>query len=545
MHHEKKTQQDLNDIIASVDGEITISFWDDVLEKEVDNAEEAIENDFIDFPVVTKNDLATIVYTSGTTGSPKGVMLTHGNLLHQTSHRLGPTKAYDSIDPLPNETMVSLLPVWHITERSFELWMLSRGCKVVYSSIRYFKADMVKYQPEWLVLVPRVLEKIALGIQDKFNSGSKPVKILSSLFTKTSNIRSTHTKISNGLIVGPSNEPSGLRKLTSKVIVKSLLPLNLIGDKLVWSKIQNGFGGNLKCIISGGSALPGNLESFYENAGLNLIVGYGLTECAPLLAFRRLDNNLVTGGCCGKPCLDTEVRVVDPESKSDKFQDRPALQDGEIGVVIGRGPQIMKGYYKNIKATKEAIDEYGWFDTGDLGRINPCTGDLILTGRVKDTIVLSNGENIEPTPIEDAILGGTKNLVEQVMLTTDERKLIAITVLSPTELYNLNYLTKDESKQLQTANELMNDPRCTIEDCEVSSKLLQSVSEKLRKDQTLQKTLVDLVKSSTKEGFRAYENVNTIYITLEPFAMCNGQLTQSYKVKRDSVYERYGNLLPK
>ncbi|OEU20291.1 putative long-chain-fatty-acid--CoA ligase [Fragilariopsis cylindrus CCMP1102] len=543
----KLLQKLLNNPPASVDmdGEITISFWDDVLEKEVDNAEEAMDNNFIDFPTVTKNDLATIVYTSGTTGSPKGVMLTHGNLLHQTSHRLGPTKAYDSIDPLPNETMVSLLPVWHITERSFELWMLSRGCKVVYSSIRYFKADMVKYQPEWLVLVPRVLEKIALGIQDKFNSGSKPVKLLSSLFTKTSNIRSTHTKISNGLIVGPSNEPSGLRKLTSKVIVKSLLPLNLIGDKLVWSKIQNGFGGNLKCIISGGSALPGNLESFYENAGLNLIVGYGLTECAPLLAFRRLDNNLVTGGCCGKPCLDTEVRVVDPESKSDKFQDRPALQDGEIGVVIGRGPQIMKGYYKNIKATKEAIDEYGWFDTGDLGRINPCTGDLILTGRVKDTIVLSNGENIEPTPIEDAILGGTKNLVEQVMLTTDERKLIAITVLSPTELYNLNYLSKDESKQLQTANELMNDPRCTIEDCEVSSKLLQSVSEKLRNNKTLQKTLVDLVKTSTKEGFRSYENVNTIYITLEPFAMCNGQLTQSYKVKRDSVYECYGNVLPK
>jgi long-chain acyl-CoA synthetase len=205
----------------------------------------------------------------------------------------------------------------------------------------------------------------------------------------------------------------------------------------------------------------------------------------------------------------------------------------------------MKGYYKNAKATKESIDEYGWFDTGDLGRINPCTGDLILTGRVKDTIVLSNGENIEPIPIEDAILGGTKGLVEQVMLTTDERKLIAITVLNPVELYNLDFLTKDESKQLLKANELMNDPKCTTEDCDVSSQLLQKVSEKLRNDTSLQKTLVDLVKSSTKEGFRSYENVNTVYITLEPFAMSNGQLTQSYKVKRDSVFERYSNELPK
>jgi len=289
----------------------------------------------------------------------------------------------------------------------------------------------------------------------------------------------------------------------------------------------------------------GNLETFYESAGFNVIVGYGLTECAPLLAYRRLDNNLVTGGCVGKACLDTEIRVVDPESKSNKFNDRPSLPDGDIGVVIGRGPQIMKGYYKNAKATKESIDEYGWFDTGDLGRINPCTGDLILTGRVKDTIVLSNGENIEPIPIEDAILGGTKGLVEQVMLTTDERKLIAITVLNPVELYNLDFLTKDESKQLLKANELMNDPKCTTEDCDVSSQLLQKVSEKLRNDTSLQKTLVDLVKSSTKEGFRSYENVNTVYITLEPFAMSNGQLTQSYKVKRDSVFERYSNELPK
>jgi long-subunit acyl-CoA synthetase (AMP-forming) len=255
MNREKKTQKDLDEIIASVDGEITISFWDDMLEKELDNAMDDEEN--LEFPVVTKNDLATIVYTSGTTGSPKGVMLTHGNLLHQTSHRLGPTKSYDITEPIPNETMVSLLPVWHITERSFELWMLSRGCKVVYSSIRYFKADMAKYKPEWLVLVPRVLEKIASGIQDKFNSGSKPVKLLSSIFTKTSNMRSKHNKISNGLIVGPITEPSGLRRIASNVIVKSLIPLNFIGDKLVWKKVQDGFGGNLKCIISGGSALAG------------------------------------------------------------------------------------------------------------------------------------------------------------------------------------------------------------------------------------------------------------------------------------------------
>merc|ERR1719253_592610 len=115
------------------------------------------------------------------------------------SHRLGPTKPYEETEPMPGETMVSLLPVWHITERTFEMWMLSRGCKVVYSSIRYFKNDMAKHKPEWLVLVPRVLEKIASGVQDKFANGSAAVKALSTLFTKTGGIRARHAAIANGL----------------------------------------------------------------------------------------------------------------------------------------------------------------------------------------------------------------------------------------------------------------------------------------------------------------------------------------------------------
>jgi len=565
MNREKKTQADLDTIIANdCNNEITISFWDDLLKQEESNVVDSNFDPSLDFPKVQKDDLATIVYTSGTTGRPKGVMLTHGNLLHQSSHRLAPSMPYEEMEPLPNETMVSLLPVWHITERSFEIWMLVRGCKVVYSSIRHFKKDMAIHKPEWLVLVPRVMEKIASGVQDKFTSGSAPVKILSKLFTSTGRIRAVNNKIANGLTVSSKSvdndydddngEPSAVRKLAAKVLVKSLAPLNLVGDKIVWSKVQDGFGGNLKCIICGGSALSNTLESFYEIAGIPIIVGYGLTECAPLLAFRRLDGNLITGGCVGKPCLDTEIRVVDPKSKATKFTDRPALPMGTVGVVLGRGPQVMKGYYKNSKATKESIDEYGWFDTGDLGRINPLTDDLILTGRVKDTIVLSNGENIEPIPIEDAIMGGTNGLVEQVMVTSDAgqgedagRKLIAIVVLNPTELMSNGFITsKEEMKKLQNANELVNDINSSQSDRDVSTRLLQNASEKLRNDASLSKTLVDFVKTSTKGGrFRAFENVNTVYLTLEPFAMSNGQLTQSYKVKRDSVYGRYGSELPR
>ena len=119
-------------------------------------------------------------------------MLTHGNLLHQTEHRLGPSRPYEDSEALPGECMLALLPVWHITERTFELWMISRGCFVVYSSIRTFKPDLAKHRPQWLVLVPRVLEKVAMGVQDKFSSGSVAVKALSKLFTTTGNIKNKH-----------------------------------------------------------------------------------------------------------------------------------------------------------------------------------------------------------------------------------------------------------------------------------------------------------------------------------------------------------------
>lgn len=468
-------------------------------------------------------------------------MLTHGNLLHQIGHRLGPTKVWDESEPLPGECMLSLLPVWHITERTFELFMLTRGCSVVYSSIRHFKNDLAAHQPEWLVLVPRVLEKVAAGVQDKFAGGSAVVKTLVKLFTTTSGLRSKHKKITQGLTLGDKVE--GGNKMLSNVILATLAPINAVGDKIVWSKVKDGFGGKNKLIISGGSALPGSLETFYENCGLNICVGYGLTECSPLIAHRRSDTNLVTGGCVGQACIDTELRVVNPEIKPDDINtEREALPAGEVGVVIARGPQVMKGYYKNPEATAKAVDRFGFFDTGDLGRINPATGDLILTGRCKDTIVLSNGENIEPQPIEDAILGQS-SLVEQILLTgQDGRSLTALLVLSPNELAKRGFLDETAGKKLQKANEKVNNPQATEDMCAEEIDLLSAASEDLRNDSSLQAALTADVKAATR-GFRSWEQVGKIFVTLEPFAMSNGLLTQSYKVKRDVVANRYKDQL--
>lgn len=470
-------------------------------------------------------------------------MLTHGNLIHQIGHRLFPSHRYDETEPLPGELMLSLLPVWHITERTFELWMLSRGCSVVYSTIRSFKKDLADHQPQWMVLVPRVLEKVATGVQGKFADGSAAVKTLVKVFTKTGGMRSYHSKVVNGLVVG-DEEPTRFTKWKSRAILTTLSPVNALGDKLVWAKVKDGFGGRIKVIISGGSALAGSLESFYENCGLKISVGYGLTECSPLIAHRRVDRNLVTPGCVGQPCLDTELRVVDPELKPEDLDgERPKLPDGEVGVVIARGPQIMKGYYRNAEATAKAIDRFGFFDTGDLGKINPVTGDLILTGRCKDTIVLSNGENIEPSPIEDAILSQSP-LIEQIMLTgQDGRSLVAIVVLNPNELSSAGFVDKAMGKTLQKQNELVNDPKCAAKDCDEACDALLQASETLRADDSLKSALVADIRTATKE-FRKWEQVKNIYITLEPFAMSNGLLTQSYKVKRDAVSNRYLDQLP-
>uniref|UniRef100_A0A7S1VYX9 AMP-dependent synthetase/ligase domain-containing protein n=1 Tax=Ditylum brightwellii TaxID=49249 RepID=A0A7S1VYX9_9STRA len=528
MHREKKSDDDL--AAMSSDLGVTIRVLADVI-----NAASPLEGDSL--PTLTRDDLATIVYTSGTTGRPKGVMLTHGNLLHQINHRIYPTVQFEDAEPIPGDVMLSLLPVWHITERTFELWILSRGSSVVYTSIRHFKNDLAKHQPQWMVLVPRVLEKVAMGVQDKFASGSAVAKTLVKLFTKTGTIRDVHRKVSQGLVVS-DKKPSSLSKLKSKLIVTALAPINAVGNKLVWSKVQNGFGGKQKAIISGGSALAGALESFYELCSIKIMVGYGLTECSPLIAFRRGDENLVTAGCVGKATSDTELRVVNPEIQASDESDRKALPDGEVGVVIARGPQVMKGYYKNPEATAKAIDQYGWFDTGDLGRINPATGDLILTGRCKDTIVLSNGENIEPSPIEDAILSES-SLIEQVMLIgQDGRSLTAIAVLTPNELVNAGYIDAGEGKRLQKANEKVNLPNCSEEECGVASDLLNEAAKKLRNNASLNKAVLADMKEATKP-FRAWEQVSNVYLTLEPFAMANGLLTQSYKVKRDFVVKRY------
>ena len=422
--------------------------------------------------------------------------------------------------------------------------MFSRGCKLVYSNVKNLKADLALHKPHWMMLVPRVLEKISLGVQEKFAKKSKLARMMIHFFALIASKKNEHLKVANGTVIG-AKKPNPLRRLYARCMATLLAPLDLLGTALVWRKVKQALGGRSKLIMSGGSALSGRVEDFFSNIGVMLVVGYGLTECSPLLCHRRSDRNLIAGGCVGYPLTNTEVRIVDPDCVVQDVEREP-VEHGTTGLVIARGPQIMKGYYKNKKATQKAIDKFGWFNTEDLGFINPATGDLFITGREKDTIVLSNGENIEPQPIEDAILSSS-DVIEQVMLSgQDEKSLSAVVVVNPDALAKAGLLNEDLAASLMKDYETVNDPKCNEDDCAEAFKRLVNASKKLRSDVKItERVKADIKKATSGASFRKWEKVSNVYITLEPFAMGNGLLTQSYKVKRHAIAKRYENELHK
>ncbi len=163
-----------------------------------------------------------------------------------------------------------------------------------------------------------------------------------SFFTIVARAKNKHRKIASGFIIG-NEKPNILRRAFSKLLASALSPVDALGHAIVWNKVKDALGGRQKLIMSGGSALSGSVEDFYETCGVLLTVGYGLTECSPLICHRRTDSNLIAGGCVGLPVKDTEVRVVDVDSDADDGE-REALEHGKTGLVLARGPQVMKGY---------------------------------------------------------------------------------------------------------------------------------------------------------------------------------------------------------
>ena len=451
-----------------------------------------------------KTDLATLIYTSGTSGNPKGVMLTHGNLLHQVN-------TCGTVIPTPaGARVLSILPSWHSYERSCEYYLLSQGCTQTYTSIRYFKQDLKDFQPEYLVAVPRLLESVYEGIQKQFReqpaNKQKLVDTLLAASTKYIEAR----RIVRGLSL-ECLQPSLSQKLNARLQMAILAPVNAIADKLVYAKIREATGGKIKNIIIGGGSLAKHLDLFFEIVGVDVLLGYGLTETAPITNVRRPWQNLRLSS--GQPLPGTEIKIVDAET-------RQPVAIGNKGLVLIRGPQVMQGYYRDPEATAKAIDPDGWFNSGDLGMLTP-NNDLTITGRAKDTIVLSNGENIEPTPIEDACL--RSQYISQIVLVGQDQKSLGAIVVPNFEAL----------QQWATSQNLPLDFSTPTTD----SKILETTQ------------IIDLFRDElnrevkNRAGYRVDDRIAVIKLIWEPFSIENGLLTQTLKIRRQVVMERYHGMI--
>lgn len=453
----------------------------------------------------SREDLATLIYTSGTTGQPKGVMLSHGNLLHQI------TAAPAVIKPEVGDRVLAILPSWHAYERSVEYYLLSQGCTQIYTSLRTFKQDLKTFKPHFMVGVPRLWESIYEGVQKQFREKSNVLQKLIRFFFNLSEQYILAQRIAENLSLDRPN-PTASERSAAKLKMFFLSPFHALGDLIVYKKVREAVGGKVKTFVSGGGSLARHLDTFYEITQIPLIVGYGLTETAPITNARLLKRNLQ--GASGPPLPKTEIRIVDPET-------RQTLPNYQKGLVLIRGPQIMQGYYKKTEATAKAIDPEGWFDSGDLGMVVQ-ENNLVLTGRAKDTIVLSNGENIEPQPIEDTC--ACSPYIDQIMLVGQDQKMLGALIVP-----NLEAL----EKWLKSASLALQLPQMGSRD---------------RKNIDNQ-AILDLFQGELKQrvkdrpGYRPDDQIKVFHLILEPFSQENGMMTQTLKIRRPVVRERYRDII--
>ncbi|XP_064934533.1 probable acyl-activating enzyme 16, chloroplastic isoform X4 [Musa acuminata AAA Group] len=409
------------------------------------------------YEAINPEDVATLMYTSGTSGIPKGVMLTHQNLLHQIKN------LWDIVPAEAGDRFLSMLPTWHAYERAAEYFIFTYGIEQVYTNIKRLKDDLKLYQPQYLISVPLVYETLYSSIQKQISSSSGARKFVALMLIKVSLLYMEAKRIYEGGFLTKEHIQESLiivvkDWLWARIVAVLLWPLHTLAMKLVYSKIHSAIGIS-KAGISGGASLPSHIDRFFEAIGVKVQNGYGLTETSPVVAARRPSCN-------------------------------------------------------NPSATSEAVDEEGWFNTGDIGWIIPmhsmgrsrnCGGMIVLEGRSKDTIVLSTGENVEPTELEAAAM--RSSLIQQiVVIGQDQRRLGAIIVPN-----------KDEVLAVARRQSIVND------DSELSENKMMSL-------------LYDELKTWTV-GFSF--RIGPILIVDEPFTIDNGLMTPTMKVKRNEVADRY------
>jgi len=455
-------------------------------------------------PKIRPEDLATIIYTSGTTGNPKGVMLTHRNFMHNVS----------SITPLikinPNrkggERALSILPTWHSFERTFEYCCLAGGAEICYTDIRHFANDLKERSPTIMSAVPRVWISIYNNIIDEVKKFSVAKRLLfrSALFLRGKYLYAYRVLTGNDTLIKPLPKWKRSLQYIVNLFVFILFSIPGILAYIIFKPVREAVGGRLRGAFTGGGTLPHFIDDFFNTVGITLLNAYGMTECSPGISARRFErNHLYT---VGLPFDLTEIKICDENGNT--------LPPGNKGTIYIRGPQVMLGYYKNERATKDVLSPDGWLNTGDLGIITT-TGDLIIVGRAKDTIVLTGGENIEPNPIEET-LEQSEYITHAVLVGNDMKSLGALLVLEESKIKQLFTEWKTEFYSLEKAITNIN--------------LNKFIKDQIRK----------LINESQK--FHPFEKIKQFSLLPNQFNI-GEELTQTLKKKRAYIAKKYSEYI--
>ncbi len=449
------------------------------------------------------SELACVIFTSGTTGTPKGVMLTHGNFLAQLD------EIPERIMLNPGEKALLVLPVWHVFEREVEYVILIQGGSLCYSKPigSILLADLKKLNPTILPAVPRVFEAVYDGIMRKMRKTGGITNALFTFFTKVAIIHSRMHRLMFNQNVCFTRYYTVAWWFAFIIPWTLLWPLKLLGNLLVFRKIKAMLGTNFRVGVAGGGAYPPVLDEFFWAIGVKIVEGYGLTETAPIISVRPIAAPVF--GNVGSPIRGVKCRIVDPE---DGF----VLKRGQFGAVQIKGPTVMQGYYKRPDLTAKTMTVDGWLDTGDLGILS-IHDELVLKGRKKDTIVLLGGENVEPLPIEMK-LSESRYIRQAVVVGQDKHYLGALILVDEDEVKNF---AAENGIQYDTYENLINsDAIQKLYEGEISSLI------------------------NSKNGFKMFERINKFALITKPFEV-GVELSAKQEIMRYRLTEIYKEQIKK
>lgn len=501
------TEEQYEEIKESLSAaEIELLSYRDILAKgyEIYYADKITNKKMIEaeMSMTKKDDIATIIFTSGTTGTPKGVMLSHDNFISQLS-----AVSYFLVSK-KGSWWLSILPIWHSFERLATYVAMYDTAGLAYSKpiARTLLADMELINPYCMCGVPRLWEALANGINSKMKKEGGIVYKLFKFFIAVGKIYADLKDNVKGNLCRIKKTNKFLASLKSIIPFLGLWPVYQLGKLLVFGKIKSKFGKNFAFAISGGGSLQKETDDFYRAVGIKILNGYGMTETSPGIAFRNYKHP--QHGVVGKYFPIDELKIVE-EKHGQIVSDKP-LGFGQKGLILVRGPNVMKGYYKRPDLTEKIIDKDGWLNTGDLGLLT-WDNDLMITGRAKDTIVLLGGENIEPVGIENAMC--TSEFVESAIVFGQDKKYLA-SLIVPVKDAIINF-AKENHIHFDTYEALLK---------------LQKIKDLIQKEISS--------KISTSNGFRFCEKISKFTLIPDSFRV-GSELSAKQEVMRYKVYEKY------